>query len=367
MWIVIRLALAAIGFVIRQLSRGRLPKTPLTYDGTPYFEKIHKNKHRITGFTIGMARKSPSWVRLHAESRTDRFFKRLGVANEIQTGDSAFDERVYVTCDHPFVGTVLCETPDLRRAIVAALDAGYKRISFDGAALRMERSSSTSPSLEDLRLMKTLWETSWRLEDELPSRFADPFLWKALVVEGVIWSILGFAIGAAIQMVVHKEDFHVWQREVWKLGVFVAVAGFAFLIALVVLWMRGSSRGHRVIVESAIVLLIGMPTASVQVVGDTNRALDDSPAIVLERTLEQCEVREHRGKRGRRWYSYHLWIIQEAEQTGPKLPHEIETTRVMCNAASAGATVEIQLGRGRWGIPWYRSLRVGDETWTSPL
>jgi hypothetical protein len=366
-WIVVRLVLAGIGFVIRQLSRGRVPKLTLTFEGTPYFEKIRYNKRNVTGFTLGMARKSPSWVRLHAESRIDRWFKRVGVANEIQTGDAAFDDRVYVTCDHPFVATVLRESSELRAAIVAAFEAGYDRIAFDGATVRIERASSMPPTPWDQRLLKTLWETSWRLEDELPSRFADPFLWKALVVEGVVWSILGFAIGAGIQLLAHTEDFHVWQRDVFKLGAVVAAAAFAVLIALVILWMRGSSRGHRVIVESMVVLLIGLPIAAMQVVGDTNRALDHSTPLTLERRIEQCEVRVHRDRKGRRSYSYYLWITQEAEQTGPKLPRDIETTSTLCKAASPGGTVQIELGRGRWGIPWYRSLRVGDVTWQSPL
>jgi hypothetical protein len=131
--------------------------------------------------------------------------------------------------------------------------------------------------------------------------------------------------------------------------------------------MRGSSRGHRIIVESAIVLVLGLPVAGIQVVGDSNRALDDAPPALVTRTIGYCEVREHRGRRGRRWYSYHVWLAPAVEHpAGPSLPAEIEVTRSICNRAAAGDAIELEIGPGRWSIPWYRSIRVGGEAWTAP-
>lgn len=367
MWIAFRLILAIIGFVIRQLSRGKKKATDGVFQGIGYFEKVRKTKQVIKGFTIGMERRSPTWLRCHAESAVDQAFKRLGIANEVQTGDERFDDLVYVTCDHPYIQALLVESPELRDAIARVIDAGYKRVTFNGSTVAIERDADMGPMQRDFELLKRLHTASARLEDEMPSRFGDPFLWKALVAEGLIWGLAGYAAGAIVQMWILKEDFHLSHQNVIKTGLMVAGGAFVMLLGLIILTMRGSSRGHRVIVESAVLLLLALPAASIQITGDTNRALDDATPMIVERTYNQCEMREHRGRRGRRWFSYHLWLEPEAESPGPTLPQSIEISRELCDASTPGATVTLTIGPGRWGLPWYRRIEIGDAVWSAPL
>jgi hypothetical protein len=363
-WIVIRLILAVIGFAIRRLRHAKVPVASSTIEGVPYFETIHRNKQSITGFTIGMARTSPTWIRLHAESRVDRFCKWLGITNELQTGDARFDDTIYVTCDHPHVHAVFRESKPLRDAILAAFAAGYRWIRYDGVTVRMQRRIRSEPSQEDNKLLTDVWRASSALAGDPPSRLTDPFLWKALVIEGVIWGILGYALGAVIESRVHHEDYHLWHSQVIKTGLVVAAVGFLVLVGVIALWMRGSSRGHRVIVESAIVLLLGLPITAIQLVGDTNRALDNEPGVRAERRLERCEQRRHRAKRSY-FYTYHLWLVQTPELAGPRLPRAIEVPSELCGMPTT--PVHLTIGPGRWGIPWYREIRVGERTWRSPL
>jgi len=374
MWIAFRLILAIVGFVIRQLSRGKKRASDGQFEGIAYFQKVRQTKQKTKGFTIGMERRSPTWLRMHAESSVDRFFKWLGVANEVQTGDARFDDLVYVTCDHPYVQALLAETPELRDAVAQVFDEGYKRVVFNGSTVSIERDADYRPQHRDFQLLKRIHAASARLEDEMPSRFGDPFLWKALLVEGVIWGLGGYAIGAAVEMFINKEDHHISHMDVVKAGMTLAAIAFVVLIALIVLGMRGSSRGHRVIVESALVLLIALPTSGIQIVGDTNRALDKAPPILVSRTINQCEMREHRGRRGRRWFSYHLWLgpapaeaVDPVGKPPPALPPSIEIARVLCDASTPGGTVELTISPGRWDLPWYRQIRVGETVWASPL
>jgi hypothetical protein len=72
-------------------------------------------------------------------------------------------------------------------------EEGYERIYFDGTNVAIRLKSVSGPTEWDLELLKQLSDASTPLEDDVPSRFADPFLWKALVVEGVIWSLLGYS------------------------------------------------------------------------------------------------------------------------------------------------------------------------------
>ena len=367
MWIVIRLVLAAIGFAIRQFARNRQPSASGTLGDTPYFVNLNKHKGTIRGFSIGMDRPTPTWIRFHAESRADRLFKAIGIANETQTGDPEFDRRVYVTCDHPHVATVLTETAALRHAILAMFDDGYHRILFDGTVVWADCKSNQGPADRDVELLKAVWLASTRLSDAPAGRTADRFLWKALVVEGVIWSLAGYAIGGGLEAVFSRADVHVFPSQLWTTAMAVALAAFAALLMVIVVWLRGSSRGHRVIIESALVLLVAMPLTSVQVVADTNRALDRSAPTIVEHQFERCETRRHRRRRGGVSYSYHLHLIPGADTAGPALPSEIEIAQSLCRAAVTPGPVKIGIGRGRWGIPWYRSITIGATTWNSGM
>jgi hypothetical protein len=371
MWLVIRLVLVALGFAIRQRQRRSLPASTGRFQGVAYFETRTGNS-----FTIGMQRRSPTWVRLHAESAIDRLCKWLGIANELQTGDPGFDDKVYVTCDHPHVHAVLRKSRQLRNAVVAALDGGFSWIRFDGATVRMCREVKGGPEGDDLRLLKAVWAAAGVLDQPLPSRLADRFLWKALVIEGAIWSLAGYAIGAWLQYVFADEVYHLWDDDVAWLGGLVAAATFVVLLAAIVLWMRGSSRGHRVIVESAFVLVLGLPLAANQLVSDSNRALDTAPSLLVQDTKVDCEHRMHRGKGGRISYTYHLHLAGtragpeqahgEAAQAGAKsvqlrLPAEIRVPEQLCR--QTGTRVDFEIGPGRWGIPWYREIKIGEIRW----
>ncbi len=381
MWIAFRLILAIIGFAIRQLSRGAKKADDGMFEGIPYFEKVRQTKKGIKSFTIGMERKSPTWLRCHAESKADRFFKWLGIANEVQTGDEKFDDRVYVTCDHPYIQALLSEDAELRESIRWVFDEGYKRVVFNGTTVSIERDADYRPHQRDFQLLKRIHTASKRLENEMPSRFGDPFLWKAFLVEGIIWSIAGYAIGAVVQMIVTDQDVHLSRMAVVRMGIYVAAAVFIVLIGLIALGMRGSSRGHRVIVESAVLLLFALPASAIQLVGDTNRALDDKPPIITKRTINQCEERVHVRRNRRhhetsRWYSYHLWLdppsgeVEDPDappQPQVQVPQTIEVTSSLCNPPGSDGTVLLTIGQGRWGLPWYRQIQVGDAVWTSPL
>ena len=301
---------------------------------------------------------------MHAESAVDRMYKRLGINNELQTGDRRFDDRVYVMCDHPHVHTILRESQRLRNAVLAAFDAGFRWIRFDGVAVRMYRDATTAPSKRDLAVLKAVWAAASAFEQTLPSRLADPFLWKALVIEGAIWGLAGYAIGAVIELSSTVDDLvkwtHVWPRDVVAAGCVVAIVTFVVLVAVIALWMRGSSRGHRVIVESVVVLALVLPFAAIQLVSDSNRALDDSPSLFVQDTVRRCEVRPHRGRGKNISHTYHL-RLDRPRSAKPRLPAEIEVSKPLC--AADGERIDLEIGPGRWGMPWYREIRIGAISW----
>jgi hypothetical protein len=253
----------------------------------------------------------------------------------------------------------------LREAIVNAFARGFDRVVFDGKSVSIERRASEGPSHEHAETLAAIHAASSALEDHVPSRLGDPFLWKALIAEGVAWGIAGYAIGAFVELVAHDEDYYPHTGKLLLYGLIVALAVFVFLLVLITRLMRGSSRSHRVLLECAVVLAVSLPFAGTQLVSETNRTLDDAEPRTTARKITLAEMRKQ-GSRRSRSYSYYLRLGEKSEPTDPDLPEELEISRVLYNAASTDKTIEIEIGPGRWGIEWYRRLQVGRATWTPP-
>ena len=367
MWILIRLVLAGIGFAIRQFSRNRQPSASGMLGDTAYFVRLNKHKGRLKGFSIGMERASPTWIRLHAESRADRLFKSIGIANEVQTGDPEFDRRVYVTCDHPHVATVLTETAALRTAILAMFEDGYHRIAFDGTVVWAECKSNQEPADRDVELLKGVWLASARLSDVPTGRTADRFLWKALVVEGVIWRRRRVRDRRRPRDDLQPRRCTRFRQPALDHcdvccagGVCRAPAGDRGVAARVI---ARSSCDHRIGSGAA-----GGDTADERPGGGGHepsaRPLNDH-----DRRTSVHAVRDAPASPASRrcYYSYHLHLTPDSDTPGPALPSEIEIVQSLCHAAVKPGTVKIGVGLGRWNIPWYRSITIGGTTWKSGM
>lgn len=214
MWIVLRLILFVVGIGIRVCSRRRSGEYGGTFEGMSYQLALRKDKSSIQAFRIGAPRRSLTWIRFTREGSIDRLFKRMKMANEIQTGDAPFDASVYVACDHPNVERILLEERALRGAISRAFEGGFKWVQFDGTNVWLERESRTAPDDADLRVLADIQRTSRRLSEGIPSRLGDRFLWRAFTAEVIIWGIAGVAIGAVLEGRIQSEDYHVWMRQI---------------------------------------------------------------------------------------------------------------------------------------------------------
>ena len=146
MWLVIRLLIAIGAGVIRFLSPTWRGKPTGIAGGRAAYESVSKTKGgKITGFRLGVGLDTGFVFDFHKESQTDRFFKWLGLSDEVQTGDSSFDQKIYVACDHLGLHDILTFEPRARAAILAALDAGYDRIRSDGRVLWMRKEAEKEP------------------------------------------------------------------------------------------------------------------------------------------------------------------------------------------------------------------------------
>jgi hypothetical protein len=204
-----------------------------------------------------------------------------------------------------------------------------------------------------------------------PKRWAaDRFLWRVFIVDLLAWMTLGYSAGASIEYVANREDFHVWPSQVAWAGLGVTIGTLVPLIGIIAIRMRGSSAVHRSrLFMSLSILVLALPITAMHAVSDSNRTLDHAAPMTIVRTVEHCEAREHPGRksRDRPDHTYHVWLAPMPEHpTGPSLPIEVIVTREICDELLPGDDLEFAISPGRWGIPWYRWMRAGNETWTAP-
>jgi hypothetical protein len=361
MWILFRLGLAVVAFAARLTGRfGRRKGVPTAVGGQTVLLAQWEAFSSVNYF-VGAELDAPVWFRLQRETGKDRWFKRVGLATEIESGDKDFDKFVYVVCDHPMFARLLERSQEARGLISELLWAGITRIEYRGGAVWC--SMKRKPSEHELSLVARLGRALAPLRDDSSSRFADPFLRKALVVEGVVWSIAAFAASSLI-VTLSLPEIYLTDASYLLPGLSLAVGLFALLLSGVWLLFRGSSRGHRLIFESALVLALGLPVAGIQIFDDLNRGLDSSEVKIQTKGTEcQKRVSTSSGRRrGPRTTITH-WLHVSGSGEGITLPSPVRFPGT-CEYAPRGTPATFTIGRGALGGPWYRAITVGDYRWT---
>jgi len=364
MWITFRLLLALAAFLAKQVARLMGRSKAGEHNGIPYYQTIQKGKNVIYKFKVGAPLDSNVTFALTQETSFDAFFKGLGLSKEFQTHDPAFDKKVYIACDHPDFHRLLATHEKARRSIDPLIPR-YDRVFLDGKTLWLEKKGNHGPDPEDIRLLMEFRETILALGYR-PSSFAsDPFFWRALMVEGFTWSLAAYSFGGFLELPFHNEDYYPRSLDILVPGLGASALLFTLLMGGLFIFLRGSSKGHRILIESAVLLVLSLPFCGVQAVSDLNRVLDSSEPILVSRTISQVQRREHRTRRGGRSYSYHFHLVPGP---GP-VPDQVRVTSTLFRSGATGRIVDFRIGPGRLRIPWYRHIQVRDTqgSWTSPL
>ncbi len=361
MWIIFRFALAAAAFGIQFVSKySSLYSSNGKYKQIKYFQNISRNSKskKINHFDIGFEVKLHIMFTFYLENENDHFFKRLGLSNEFQTGDIDFDRKIYIACDHPFLLDILKNNEVVRQSIKNLFLNGFTRIYSDGNVLWANKLIHREPNNNEKDLLFDLLNQFNALDSSIPNRFTDQFFWKAVVVQGLTWSIAASAIGSFFEYFFRLENGYLENFKLYQYGIIAAIALFIIFFGLTFLFLKGSSRGHKIIIESAILLLIGLPTLGFQVISDLNKSLDQSnPEIYLKKiiTTEAHKHTYHRRGRTRTWYTYHIIIDNSKDNF---IPHSFEVNFSTYQQASYAKQLEIDVAKGWLNIKWYKQLVV---------
>lgn len=366
MWILVRLIAASMGFLLRATSILRFWGLPEKHGGVAFHERVTRNKRGETlRHRMGVPTAIGASFALTVESGWDKWFKAVGLSEEFQTGDEEFDRRIYIASDHPAVCGALRDSAEIRKAVRALLGVGTtgratgetakRRLVCDRRMLFVSSRGPLKhgPTLELLDALRRGIEG--RL-GRLPSRLRDSFAWRALAIESVVWAIAGFAAVAVVEAVADRTLVHLDRPRLYAYGALAAFGAAVALLAAIVALLRRTSRSHRILVESGVVLLLSLPVFGVQAVADFNRAADDGPPRVRDVRIAQRRETTSRGRRGRVTHRYHVDIESGPEVTDTGLPRSFEVSYEVYTTLRNGASLPLEIGPGRLGIPWLRRI-----------
>lgn len=355
MWIILRIVAALLGGLYRWAAAFSSDKPSQQIGNIEYSETRRKNKRGDTTYhRIGVRLTGNVIFAMTKESLWDGFYKQIGFSREFQTGNREFDEHIYIASDHPEFCEALRDNAALRTLVRDLLTNGFEKIWSDGRMLYAAANESIEPGAWVPRLDRIRGELAGAAAS-IPGRFGDPFVWRALMVESVVWGMAGYAAVAVVDYWFHRHDQYLDRIRLITYGAVCAgIAGFG-LLALIVLFLKRSSRSHRILLESGVLLALATPVLGVQLVADIDRAGVESSSIVVRSHVTNHWREEHRSrKKRRRWYSYHMRVSHVAGAV--PISGEIEVTSEVFRTLADGAEIPIEIGRGRLGLHWYQSI-----------
>lgn len=323
--------------------------------GTAYrYWRIEAGKNRPPSFHVSIDCATDGEFRLVRETGALRLFKRLGVSAEVQTGDRAFDQAVYVLSDTPaFTRSALLDARR-REAVQRLQGLGFTEVVLAAGRLEarirpLRDPAHGSPEVveEAVRQLGVLGQGLERLQATATPDAG----WKARRLAVYAFSI-GTAIGGLATVMWGVNAF----RPLDGLQVFLDSLrlGLAALLAfgmLALMWLRGRSSSHIHLSVTLGVSLIGIPALAAGGLLVLNGLLDDGPA-----SEHGAPVLHKRWSRSKSSTTYYATV--KSWRAGRRA-EEIRIDHSTYQRASPGRSrLVVATSAGRFGYEWVADYRL---------
>ncbi len=370
MWFLYKLIGAAIAFLVRMKGRYLFAKQKDQFEvlnGVQFLMTPIKGKHNaVLGTLYEFPFACQMVFKLTEETALDTFFKSLGMANELQTEHHEFDWNVYVASDSSTFKAELKANTKLRELVLKILRQDCKHIVCDGSILefRFSNDSMEHPVGSETQKLcfELVKEMSALCQKPVRRLLDDRFASRILLVEAAVWSLAVYAFSNFFQMQLHDSEIFLDFTPVFVQGFLVGAGIGCLLFLAIALFLRGSSRAHRILIESFLLLVLSIPVGGISLVADVNIYFDRAPPLLVEGTVTQHYVRSHRRRKGGIYYTYHIQYKPLSEPQDFSLPLEITVSSEIYGNLRVDKPIAIEIGRGFLKHPWYRSISP-DKTW----
>jgi hypothetical protein len=350
----LRVVAAVVAFLARVLwmASRRNPDVEGEVDGVSYVQQLRTYALKIRGFRAGIAFPTSLPFELRAAGALDDLLRTVQLTRPLQTGDEAFDRSVLYDTGSG-VSEFFRSAAPARDAIVAAFSAGFEVIAADGRLLWGEKRRDSAAARDDVKELIALRAALAPLTSDPASRWTFARL-VTLVLDAIAVAVAAYGLTAFVERYVVDIRANVHFFEIFGPAVMVYIAaGFAFTMVAVLL--RGSPHMRHLLAGGPPLLFVGLLFGGFQIASDVNQFADRSAALVVTRRIKGTEV--HSG----RYSDYHyinLLPPDAPEHIGVTLPEHIEVARELWLRARRGGSLRLSIGRGLFGVPWYRDIVV---------
>ncbi len=332
-------------------------------EGTTYFVAKMSSKNTVWSTSYRFPFKSQTIFKLSEEKKIDRFFKMIGLSHEFQTRDTNFDSSIYIASDSSSFNTSLATNDEIKESILGLFRFNVMHISCDGQWLTIKMAGDKGDDFfadQCFEFVQKLdaAKKSWALQNR------DGFYTKMILIEAFLWAIGTYAVMGFYEFITVDQDMYLAPKPMIVEGlIYGSIGGILFTLCVFYL-MWGSSRSHRIIIESVVVILCCFPVGGIAILSDLNIHFDRSPPQILETQVIQKTVRKNvsrsRGKRGRlrrTTYTHHLSILPKPFSGSVSLPSTIQVESNLYSRVNVNQNIVIEVGPGRFHYPWYRSIK----------
>ncbi|MFO0610412.1 MAG: hypothetical protein U0324_45045 [Polyangiales bacterium] len=235
---------------------------------------------RVCGLSVEVGGRAHPEVHLRAETDDDRAAKTRGTAVEHQTGDPAFDARIYVEAHDDEHAPRAMLTAPVRAAVLALWDLGCNDITWNGGGVQA--------TLTEARLGRGLYDAA-HVDAAVRAMLTlaaaptpDPAARRPPPGAGLLRVTTPLMLGAVAWMIAAMVRWTPESPWLPFAGIVAGLAAWAPYRAVVARVVRGGSASHtRHWIASAFGLL-GLPALGMAAAVTANGALDVAPPT-LER------------------------------------------------------------------------------------
>jgi hypothetical protein len=353
MLLIPKLGFLLIGFLARFLNlRLRFSSKQMNLEGVD-FSLVHSKDES----SVWIPLKSRFIFKLNPEKPWDKWLKSIGISQEFQTGDKEFDDRIYMASDSLSLNKHLAADEDLKKLIIELNKLGFKQIIVDGKYFRIKFSKQHSFDNTYLSKVIKIFKQIEEIENKWRGNFHDPYAGKYLVTESILWSLAAYGIATFIEFSSSGEARYIDLTPLIKQGLIYGALGALLSIIIVVYSFRGSSRGHRIILEGLILIILGIPVSATGLLSDLNMRLDHHKTVSIELLIEDKSTYVTRS-RSTTTTHYLLELEQKTNYRFYQLPRSLEVSSDLYHLAANGQYLIVEVAPGRFNFPWYKQMRV---------
>lgn len=356
----IRLKKSRLRELASDLGREDL-KSGKTYEGEQdghkfYYEYYAGSKNRPSSFRIWLDSPSQGGFKIGRERVLDTFFKRLGIAVEIQTGDAEFDGLFYIRTDHVAFTRSFLYVPETRESMKVVHRLGFTELSHDGKSIEAKISPFNLPkmntSLNTDAVLGELVELARRMPaDSVEKSYTGMPGWK--LRRNAVYTINTVVVAGGVGLLVwglasytplRAFDIFIWSTE------FSIPALLLFMVAMVYL-LKGRSSSHTDLLINFGMAAIGLPLACFGGAMSLNGYLD-----VSEIRYYDTKVIGKRYSTSRNSTNYYASL----ESWNPdRQREEVRINQSIYRKINAGGTImTIATRPGRLGFEWIVGYRI---------